>query len=179
MALFFALTSVVETFVQPVSTALGVPVAALGWLYAGFSLTAAGASYAADDVRERVGERTWFVVAPVGLALCLVATPFVPLLALPVFFVLRATRSVTTALRGQYLNDCIGSVGRASVLSAASMVFALAAAVSRQVGGAVADWTGPLPMYGLFGGVFVVSTRLLLLVADPVPSASAPESTGD
>jgi MFS family permease len=179
MALFFALTSVVETFVQPVSTALGVPVSGLGWLYAGFSLTAAGASYVAGDVRERIGERTWFVVAPVGLALLLVATPFVPLLALPVFFVLRATRSLTTALRGQYLNDRVGSVGRASVLSAASMVFALAAAVARQVGGAVADWTGPLPMYGLFGGAFVGATLLLFTVAEPVPAASASDSTAE
>jgi MFS family permease len=84
MGLFFALTSVVETFVQPVSTNIGVPVAALGWLYAGFSLVAAGAGYVAGDVRERVGERTWFLTAPLGLALLLVATPFVPLLALPI-----------------------------------------------------------------------------------------------
>lgn len=179
MALFFALTSVVETFVQPVSTDLGVPVAALGWLYAGFSLVAAGAGYVAGDVREQVGERTWFVAAPLGLALLLVATPFVPLLALPIFFVLRGTRSLTATLRGQYLNDHIGSGGRATVLSAASMVFALAAAVSRQVGGVVADLTAPLTMFGLFSGVFIAVTLVLLRVDPPVLPGIASESPAD
>ena len=179
MALFFALTSVVETFVQPVSTDLGVPVTALGWLYAGFSLVAAGAGYVAGDVRERIGERTWFLIAPLGLALLLVATPFVPFLALPVFFILRGIRSLTTTLRGQYLNDRIGSVGRATMLSAASMVFAFAAAVSRQIGGVVADLTAPLTMFGLFSGVFIATTLVLLRVDPPVPSEVASESPAD
>ena len=179
MAPFFALTSVVETFVQPVSTDLGVPVAALGWLYAGFSLIAAGAGYVAGDVRERVVERTWFITAPLSLALLLVATPFVPLLALPIFFVLRGVRSLTTTLRGQYLNDRIGSVGRATTLSAASMVFALAAAVSRQVGGVVADLSPPLTMFGFSSGVFITATLVLLLVDPPVPAGVASESPAD
>jgi MFS family permease len=179
MALFFALTSVVETFVQPVSTDLGMPVAALGWMYAGFSLVAAGAGYVAGGVRERVGERTWFVAAPLGLALLLVATPFVPLLAFPIFFVLRGIRSLTTTLRGQYLNDHLGSVGRATVLSAASMVFALTAAVARQLSGIVADMTAPLTMFGVFSGVFIATTVILLWVDHPVPPQVAPESYPD
>lgn len=179
MALFFALTSVVMTFVQPVSTDLGVPVAGLGWLYAGFSLVAAGFASVAGDIRERVGERTWFLAAPLALAALLAVTLFVPLLALPAFFVLRGVSSVTTTLRGQYLNDRIGSVGRATVLSAASMVFALAAAVSRQVGGIVADLTTPLTMFGLFSGVFIAATLILLRVDPPVPRGVASKSPAE
>jgi MFS family permease len=179
MALFFALEQVVQTFVQPVSTDLGIPVAALGWLYAGFSLVAAGANYIASSVRNHIGEETWLIGAPLGLAMLLLLTPFVPLLAIPVFLVLRATSSLTATLRGQYLNDHIETTGRATVLSAASMVFALAAMVSRQVGGIVADMTSPLTMFGLFSGAFVVASMVLLRSSFPTARDPAIETAGD
>ena len=179
MALFFALVEVVMEYVQPVSTSLGVPVAALGWLYAGFSLIAAGGGYVAPNVRTRIGERRWFVVGPLAVAVLLVAVATVPMLALPIFFILRGVRSITTTLRSQFLNDHIGSVGRATVLSAASMVFALVAAISRQVGGVVADLTAPLTMFGLFSAVFIAITLVLLRVDPPVPAGVASESPSD
>ena len=179
MALFFALAEVVMEYVQPVSTSLGVPVAALGWLYAGLSLIAAGGGYVAANVRDQIGERRWFVVGPLAVAVLLVAATTVPALALPVFFVLRGVRSITTTLRSQFLNDHIESVGRATVLSAASMVFALAAAVFRQVGGVVADLTSPLAMFGLFSAVFIAATVFLLHVDPPVPSEAVSESPSD
>lgn len=179
MALFFALVEVVMEYVQPVSTSLGVPVAALGWLYAGLSLIAAGGGYVAANVRDQIGERRWFVVGPLAVAVLLVAATTVPALALPVFFALRGVRSITTTLRSQFLNDHIESVGRATVLSAASMVFALAAAVFRQVGGVVADLTSPLAMFGLFSAVFIAATVFLLHVDPPVPSEAVSESPSD
>jgi MFS family permease len=176
MALFFALVEVVTEYVQPVSTSLGVPVAALGWLYAGFSLIAAGGGYVAPTVRDHISERRWFVVGPLAVAVLLVAVAKVPVLALPAFFVLRAVRSVTTTLRSQFLNDHMGSVGRATAFSAASMMFALAAAVSRQVGGVVAELTSPLTMFGLFSAVFIAVTLFLLRVDPPIPAEVTSES---
>lgn len=123
---------------------------------------AKGASYVAGDVSERIGERIWFIASPLGVALVLVVTPFVPLLALPFFFVFRGIRSLMTILRSLYLNDHIRPGGRATVLSAASMVFTVAVAVSREVGGVIGVLTAPLTMFGLYGGVFIVAVLILL-----------------
>jgi MFS family permease len=170
MALFFGLVDIAILFIQPISINLGVPVAYLGWLYAGFSLVSAGAGYVAGDVKEIVGLRRWlFIAPPVVAGLFVIAVP-VSLAVIPVFFVMRGVRSITTTLRSQYLNDQIDSIGRATLLSAASMVFALTAAVTRLIGGIVADFTSPILMLGLFGVLFIGGMFSLSLWESPVPS---------
>lgn len=170
IALFFGLLEVTLSYVQPISTGLGIPVAALGWLYAGFSLVGAAAGWLTDDVRNRVGERTWFRIAPPATALLLVVVSFVPLAAIPVFFAFRFVRSLTTTLRSQYLNDHVGSVARATLLSAASMVFGLTAAAARQVSGVIADATSPVTLLGITGAAFLIAVAMFSLVETPVPS---------
>jgi hypothetical protein len=59
------------------------------------------------------------------------------------------------------------------------LVFALAAAVSRQVGGVFADLSSPLTVFGVFSGVFIAATLVLLLVDPPVPAEVASESSAN
>jgi len=51
---------------------------------------------------------------------------FVPVLALPTFLLIRGLSDVTRSFAGQYINDRIGTMGRATVLSAMAMVSGLA-----------------------------------------------------
>lgn len=179
MALFFGLVDVALLFIQPISTNLGVPLAYLGWLYAGFSLVSAGASYVAGDVEEIIGLRRWLFIAPLVVAGLFVGSVAMPLVVIPVFFVMRGVRSITTTLRSQYLNDQIDSVGRATLLSTASMVFALTAAVTRLISGVIADFTSPILALGLFGVLFIGGTISLSLWESPVPRTTEPRQSMD
>lgn len=179
MALFFGLTELVGTYVQPVSLDLGVPVVGLGFLYAGFSLVSAGASYLADPIRNRVGIAPFLRVAPLLLAVAFVGVYPLPLLALPAFFGQQAVRSVTAVFRSQYLNDRIESIGRATLLSTASMAFAVTAAGSRQVGGVVADAIGPVPMLAIAGATFLAGVAVLRTTGPLVSTADAGEATAN
>lgn len=172
LTLFFGLVEVALTYVQPISTDLGLAVAHLGPLYAGFSLVSAGASYVADDVRARVGIDGWMRVAPLVVGLLFVAMAVVPVLAFFAFFVTRGVRSITMAFRSQYLNDHLGSARRATVLSAVSMLFGLTAGISRQVGGFLADATSSITMLAVFGGLFVLAGTAIHAWETPVGDAS-------
>jgi MFS family permease len=144
-------------------------------LYAGFSLVSAGASYVAGDIEEIVGLRRWLLIAPLVVAGLFVGSVAVPLAVIPAFFLMRGVRSITTTLRSQYLNDQIDSVGRATLLSTASMVFALTAVVTRLISGVVADFTSPILTLGLFGVLFIGGTISLSLWEPPVPPSRTTE----
>lgn len=172
-ALFFGLVEVAREFTQPAATSVGVSVAELGWLYAGFNLVSAGATTYAGAVADRVGVRTWFVAAPPVVGVALLALAAVPALTVPALFLLRAANDLTEPLKGQYLNDHVAGVGRATVLSAASMTGALAAVASRVAGGVVADATSTVTMLAVFGGGFVVLAATVLVVEPPVAATPA------
>jgi MFS family permease len=178
-SLFFGLVEVAREFTQPAATSVGVSVAELGWLYAGFNLVAAGATAYAGAVADRIGVRRWFVVAPPVVGVALLALAAVPALTVPALFLLRAANDLTQPLKGQYLNDHVAGVGRATVLSAASMTGALAAVASRVAGGVVADATSSVTMFAVFGGGFVVLAAAILAVEPPVPATSGPAPTSD
>ncbi|WP_435152663.1 MFS transporter [Haladaptatus sp. DFWS20] len=126
VALFFALTAAVESYVHPIATEmLGIPVEWIGPLYAGFSLLSAGVSYHAGTVEDAFGVRATTTVVPLIFAVSLVIPVFAPLFALPMFFVRTGSRTLLRPLVNQYINDHSASIGRATVLSAASMVYAL------------------------------------------------------
>ncbi len=91
-----------------------------------------------------------------------------PILAVPAFFVARAVNTASVTLGNQYLNDRIDSVGRATVLSSASMVYSLAVVPFEVVGGVVADATSPLGTLALFGVVLVVGAATMRALAQPV-----------
>jgi hypothetical protein len=131
-------------------------IVALGVVFAAFRLVAAGVTARTGWIEEHLGAAGWFRLAPVGFGLVLAGVVAVPVAAVPTFFLLRAVRSVTAPLRGQYVNDRTPSVGRATTLSAVSVFDGLLVAPFELAGGRVADAVGPLATTSLLGGLLVV-----------------------
>lgn len=148
-----------DIFVQPISRGvLGMSPTQIGPLYAALLLVAAGASDRAEWVRTRLGIAGWFWVAPVLMAASLVVAVWIPFAAIPAFFLGRGLKSLTHTMASTYLNDRIASTGRATVLSAASMVYALTYVAARAAGGGLADRTSALVAMAVFGVASVVVT---------------------
>lgn len=157
-----------DIFVQPISRdVLGMSPTQIGPLYAALLLVAAGASDRAEWVRTRFGIAGWFWVAPILMAASLVVAVWLPLAAIPAFFLGRGLKSLTHTLASTYLNDRIASSGRATVLSAASMVYALTYVAARAVGGELADQTSALVAMAAFGVASVVVTTGIRLWNSP------------
>ncbi|UTF52582.1 MFS transporter [Natronosalvus rutilus] len=185
VALFFALVNVADTYIQPitvdvlndaspVSTLAGsLPEeAALGFLYAGFAVLAAITSYHAETVRSLVGLRTALLTVPVVTAATVLAPAVVPVLAIPVFFGMKGARALYEPLVNQYLNDRSASVGRATVLSAASMGYALVRVPLKPLAGFVADLTSPITLLALLGGGFLAFALPLVALRSPIPETA-------
>jgi hypothetical protein len=179
-ALLFGVFQMTYIFDQPVAQdaalAVGVPESAtktaVGVVYAGFTAVSAVVSYGTGTIKERLGIRGWFVIAPVVVGGLFLALWVLPVLAVPAFFVARAANTASVTLGNQYLNDRIESVGRATVLSSASMALSLAVIPFELAGGVLADLLSPVRALALFGGVLVVGVGLLWLVAEPVGTDS-------
>jgi MFS family permease len=181
MAVFIGLTMPASAYVQPITVdvlrsnlgsvlaSFGVPEAAsLGVLYASFTAVSAVASDRASDLEAAFGVRRAILVVPVLTAASMVLPVLVPVLAFPMFFVLRASRSVIRPISGQYLNDQIESVGRATVLSSISMVYSLARIPTTFASGVLADWSSPLAAVAALGGTFLVAGLALFAWRPPV-----------
>lgn len=177
--LFAAVTYLAFIFLQPVFEAVAVDAGlapadvepALGWFYAAYSLLGAALAYSAGAIRGRVGLRRWFYALPFVVGGALAGSYVLPLLALPALLVTRGVADVTKALAGQYVNDRIESVGRATVLSAMAMVSALAVVPFQLAAGALADETSALAALAAGGVVLVVGSAALLLLTQPVRTA--------
>ena len=181
MALFIGLSMPAGVYVQPITVdalrsnlgsvlaSVGVPEAAsLGVLYASFTAVSAIASDRASDLEAAFGVRKALLVVPVLTAVTMVLPALAPMLAFPMFFVLRASRSVLRPISGQYVNDRIDSVGRATVLSAVSMVYSLARIPTTFASGVAADWFSPLVAVAALGVTFLVIGSALWLWRPPV-----------
>jgi predicted MFS family arabinose efflux permease len=169
----------VDTYVQPISTeTLGVPVSSMGLLYASFTAVSAVASYYAGAVQERLGVRGAILAVPVLLGVALVAPLLWPLLAFPMFFVLKGSRSLLYPIVTQHVNDEVESVGRATVLSAASMAYALVRLPLYLLGGVVADATSALVAVGVLGGAFLAGIAVVRMVASPVGGRDSDPASG-
>jgi MFS family permease len=144
-AVFFALVTVVDTYVQPIARdVVGVPESLLGLVYAAFTLGTAVAGYYAGTLDARLGtRRTTFAIPPVVTAVVGLAAVF-PLLALPAFLLQKGANVALRSVVSGYLNDRAGDVGRATTLSAASMVYAAVRLPLILAIGVVADAYGPL-----------------------------------
>jgi len=175
VGVLLAVVGAVGRLTQPIATDLGIPVAGLGWLYAGFILLAAGASARADWLEDRLGLDRWLLVASAGLAGSLLVASFVPLVALPAFVLLRGVRGVTRPMANAYLNERLGSAGRATVLSGASMAYSLLAIPFSLGVGVLADATAPLTAMAVVGavlaGVTVLGRRLWTPATAAAPTA--------
>lgn len=178
VALFFAAVGVVESYVQPIATGpLGFPVELMGPLYAGFTLVSAGASYYAGAIEETFGLRTTTLLVPVILCVSLVLPVFAPLLALPMFVARTGSNTLLRPLVNQYINDHSESVGRATVLSAASMAYAALRLPLTLIGGFVADAYSPLVTVAGVGVVVLVGLALVALWGSPVRAGTETTST--
>ncbi|MFC7082113.1 MFS transporter [Halorussus caseinilyticus] len=118
--------------------------------------------------RRVVGIRRWFSVAPPLLGALFVVIALLPAAAIPVFLVMRGSRSVMMPLANQYINDRVESVGRATVLSTAGMVYNLVTVPFELGAGRLADALGIVPTIGLFGAILVVGSLAVLGVGSPL-----------
>ena len=191
VALFIGLTMPANAYVQPITVdalessvgsalaAAGIPEAAsLGVLYASFTAVSAIASDRASDLEAAFGVRKALLVVPVVTGAMMVLPALLSVLAFPMFFVLRGSRSILRPITGQYVNDHVESVGRATVLSAVSMVYSLARIPTTFASGVVADWFSPLLSVAALGGTFLVIGLALFAWRPPVEKESvvgAPE----
>jgi MFS family permease len=171
-ALFNLAFSVTRVFEQPAMRAVGVPVAGLGVLYAGFKLVSAAAAGVAGPVEDRLGTHgvLLLMVPVVGVAYASFAV--VPLLLLPALFVRRGLQRITRPVRNGYVNDHISGVGRATVLSGVSMVLTLVSGAANVLGGRVAATVGPVQFLAATGVGVAVLAGLLWVATDPVRAPS-------
>ncbi len=167
-ALFNGLFSVTRVFEQPALTAVGLPVAGLGVLYAAFKAVSAGAASTAGWLHDRLGARGVFALLAPAYGISYASVAIAPALVVPVIFLNRGLYTVTRPVRNQYLNDRLGDVGRATVLSGASMALSLSAGGAKLVGGWVAAGTGPVRFLPGAGLAVAGAASVLWLAASPV-----------
>lgn len=173
--LFSAVTYLTFIFLQPrlETVAAGFGVAddvesLLGWYYAAISLTSALFTYRAEWIRERVGMSRWFLLVPLAVGLLLVGQWLVPVVAVGAFLLVRGLAEATRVFASQYVNDHIDSLGRATVLSAMSMVSGLTVIPFQLGSGALSDALSPGFALGVAGGVLVAGTLGVFLWRTPV-----------
>jgi MFS family permease len=169
IALFLGITSVIDNFIQPiVIDAIGLSVTTLGPIYAGFSIMAAITSYYAGSIEDVLTTR-WAVVAiPLVMGFVLCMPLLLPAVALPAFFLMKSSRTVISPIASGYINTHTESVGRATILSAASMVYALVRVPLQPFGGAIADLTSPLRAVVILGGIFLSGAIVIHLWEAPI-----------
>ena len=170
VALFHVLFAVTRPYESPIATEVGLPVAAVGAMFAGFKLVSAGAASTAGWLQDTLGTRRSFaLLVPVyGAAYASIA--FVPVLVVPVFFLNRGLKTVIRPLRDQYLNDRLEDVGRATVLSGASMALSTASGTATAASGWLVEALGPLQFLASAGVVVAGSAGVLWLAVAPVRS---------
>jgi hypothetical protein len=187
MGLFVAAAATAGVYIQPIAVdalrsdlggalaAYGVPEAAtLGVLYASFTAVSAVASDRASDLEDWLGTRRAVLVVPMVVAGLFVLPVAAPLLAFPMFFGLRAGQSLLRPIAGQYLNDHLASVGRATVLSAVSLVYSLFRVPFMLGSGVLADAATPLLAVAAMGGAFLAVGGTVFALRRPVRPGSAP-----
>lgn len=177
-ALVYTLFELSRTFEQPAMTAAGVSVPALGLLYAGFKLVSAAAAASAGWIDETLGVRGALALLVPLLGASYAAIAFAPVLVVPVVVLTRGGRSVFRPLRNQYLNDRVENVGRATVLSGATMVFSLVAGAAKVGGGYAAAALGPIRFLAASAVVLTAGAGLVWAAFSPVRPTSERDDAG-
>ncbi|WP_164471674.1 MFS transporter [Halosimplex salinum] len=153
----------------------GLPVTAatgLGPLYASFAVVAAAVSYYAGPIEARFGLRRVMAAAALALVAATLVPLAVPLAAFATFYLLRAVHYLLRPMVEGYVNDRVEDVGRATVLSAVSMVFGLARTPFVVLAGVAAGARGPVAAYGALGVLLIATAVPLAVFGSPFPSAS-------
>lgn len=172
--LFSATTYLTFIFLQPrfetvvAGYALGDVETLLGWYYGVISLAAAGFTYRAAWVRETVSLQWWFLVVPLLVGVLLVGQWVLPVSAFLAFVLVRGLSESTRVFAGQYVNDRIDAVGRATTLSAMSMVSGLTVIPFQLGSGLLSDAVSPGVALAVAGALLVVGSLLVHSVGTPV-----------
>ncbi|MFC4451185.1 MFS transporter [Halorussus aquaticus] len=174
--LYAAVTYLVFVFLQPIFQTVVVDLGVspeqveslLGWFYAAYSLVGAVLSYYTGAIKDFIGIQTWFIILPFIVGAALVGMYFVPILALPTFLVARGLSDVTRSFAGQYVNNRIETLGRATVLSAMAMISGLAVIPFQLGSGVLSDYVSPLFALAVGGVVLIVGSGVILLWEPPV-----------
>jgi MFS family permease len=177
-ALFNLVFSVTRVFEQPAMRAVGVPVAGLGVLYAGFKLVSAVAASAAGPLQDRLGTHGVLLLLVPSVGVAYASFGVLPVLLVPVLFFRRGVQKITRPVRNEYINDRLDDVGRATVLSGVSMALTLVSGTANVLGGRVAAGVGPVAFLSTTGVAVALAGGLLWVVAEPVrePTADAAPS---
>lgn len=166
--LLFLVFDLSRTFEQPAMDAVGVSVAGMGVLYAGFKLASAAAASTTGWLTDHLGLRRTLALGVPVLGAAYATVLVVPVAVVPVLFLYRGARSVLKPVRNQYLNDRLEDAGRATVLSGVSMALSLVGAVARLVGGEIAAVIGPVRFVAAAGIGLSLSAGVLWLAVSPV-----------
>jgi MFS family permease len=182
-ALYGGVLLTADAYIQPVAldaiqgtldsalASIGLPEpATLGFLYSAFTVVSAIASDRAEQVESLLGTRTALLGIPALIAGLFLLPVVVPVLAFPMFFVMKGGGAVFHPISGQYLNDRLESVGRATVLSTVSMLSALSRIPFAVGSGVVADVFDARMAVAALGGAFVVCAVVLQMVGSGVAS---------
>jgi MFS family permease len=191
-ALYAGAVMTADAYIQPVTldairgslaaalASVGLPEAAtLGFLYSAFTVVSALAADRADDLESLLGTRGALLLVPVVIAVTFLLPAVVPVLAFPMFFVMKAGGAVFHPIAGQYLNDRLESVGRATVLSAVSMVEAVARIPYAVGSGVVADVFDVRVAVAVLGGTFLLGAVALELLGPGVATDDTPAPAAD
>lgn len=178
-ALFYGLFEVTRTFEQPAARAVGVSIPALGVLYAGFKFVSAGAASITGWLQQRFGTRWLFAALIPVFAVAFLSIAIEPLLVIPLLFFNRGVNKIIRPIRNQYLNDRLDDIGRATILSGASMVMSLSAGGTTIVAGFVAGRTGIVQLLPWAGGTVVTIAAVLWVLTQPVRAKDEGETTSN
>ncbi len=168
VSLFFAVIEIARTFEQPAAVAVGMPVTLIGIMYSVFKLLSAGAASLTGVVEDRIGIQTAFVLLVPLIVVAYASVYLLPQAIILVFFMLRGLRSITGPLRNQYLNDRLGSTGRATALSGVSMTMSLAGGTAQFLAGKVVTLTGIIDMLVLSGVGIMILAAIVWLFTSPI-----------
>lgn len=184
--LFFAVLSAATSYIQPLARDLlevsieSITVGGqsltlsvvLGVLYAGFTVISAIASYFASDIKETLGLWRTLILVPVVCALLLVLPLFVAASVLLMFVALRGSNALLLPIVNGYLNDHVGSAGRATTLSAFSMCYQLLRIPLVLTVGVVADVVSVTAATGLLGVAFLFGAVVLWGIGHPARTST-------
>lgn len=203
VGLFYAVTSASYTFIQPMAIEtlgpyvqnLGVPITpetavmaaqssaaspavalGLGAMYAGLTAVSAVGGYYAGPIEQYLGLRRVLLFVPVVTAIALMLPLWVPLVALPAFGINRSSTSVLQPIVTGHINDSVGTIGRATVLSAFSMLYMLLRTPLAFATGIIAELTSATGAVAVLGGLFLVAGGMVW--ATGTVAATAQSTTG-
>jgi MFS family permease len=144
----------------------------LGVLYAALAAVSSMGGYYAGALEARLGVRRAVVLVPAATAVAFVLPLGVALLALPTFAAMRTGRPLIEPIATGFINDHVGSVGRATVLSAVSMITLLVRTPLAIGAGVLADASSATAGIAALGACFLAVGGAVWLLGEIAPESA-------